>query len=247
MPPQRAQTNFNESEWADPERAGYYRDTADHYIVDRQMHLFILQSFYRFYLAGREQVHLLDLGCGDGVLTQALLAVDPTIQATLLDGAKDMIKAAQVRLEDHPGMTFIHQQFDEFTAERSTQERYDLVVSSFAIHHLYLDEKVALFRAILRQLKPGGAFLNIDTVLSDSPIFETWYRELWQEWISQRQERLQLDEDYTGIPEEARMNPDNKLSTLSSQLEALKSVGFVDVGRHYQNGVFAIFGGRKST
>ena len=238
-------TNFQQSEWADTERAEFYRDTADHYLVDRHMHLLLLQSFYRFYFAERHDVHLLDLGCGDGILTQALLEVNPQIKATLLDGAEDMVAAAQARLGNQSGTTFVHQRFDEFMAEQTIHERYDLVVSSFAIHHLYLDEKVSLFRAILRQLKAGGAFFNIDTVLSNEPVFESWYRTLWQDWIAERQERLQLDEDYRGIPEEARANPDNKLSTLSSQIEALKSVGFEDVGSHYQNGLFAIFSGRK--
>lgn len=238
-------SRFSDSEWADPQRSGYYRDTADHYIVDRSMQLFMLQSFFRHTTAEQEDIHVLDLGCGDGILTRALLDVNSRIQVTLIDGAIDMLGAARTRLAGYDHLTFVHQSFDDFSTDTQTAARYHFVVSAFAIHHLYLDEKIRLFRSLYRQLKPDGSFMNIDTVMPELEAHESWYRQFWKEWIIERQSRLSLEDDFSSIPEEAKLNPDNKLSTLNSQLAGLTSIGFTDVGCHYQNGVFAIYSGRK--
>ena len=54
----------------------------------------ILKSFYRHFLAGKQQYRVLDLGCGDGILIDELLSIDASISATLVDGSADMLKKA---------------------------------------------------------------------------------------------------------------------------------------------------------
>jgi SAM-dependent methyltransferase len=45
---------------------------------------------------------------------------------------------------------------------------YDLVFSSIAVHHLQDNEKEQLVHEVRRIIKPGGAFLLIDTFLQES-------------------------------------------------------------------------------
>jgi len=124
--------------------------------------------------------------------------------------------------------------------------RYDLVVSSLAIHHLTTEEKEGLFRAIYSRLVQGGYFLNIDLVLGPSEGLENWYMVLWKEWIDQKREVLRIEEDIFGdIIRRYKENDDNKPDILDIQIEALRKAGFVEVDCYYKYGIFSIFGGKK--
>lgn len=246
-----AQEYFDDTAWMESAYAAGYRQSADHFVLGRRMQLFILQSFYRQFLAERQPLDLLDLGCGDGELAANIADVAPHARLTLVDGSADMLAAAQERFRRRSGgdqdVQILQQTFAELITDPALLGQYDMVVSGFAIHHLYLAEKTALFQLIHRSLKPGGAFVNIDTVLpSTSPALMDWYYACWREWIEARQSQLGLAEDFSGVPDEARYKEENKLSTLSSQLEALKSIGFTDVGCHYQNSIFVVFSGMKA-
>ena len=237
---------FDDTNWMQAEYAGGYRQHADNFILGRRMQHFIMQSFYRYFLAERAPFHLLDLGCGDGELAAQIKAVAPDAHLTLVDGSANMLDAARKRFADEPDVTFKQATFAELIADSTGLQQYDMIVSGFAIHHLYLPEKVALFKTIYKHVKPGGAFINIDTVLpSDNEALVNWYYKCWEEWIVARQQQLGLSEDYRDVPEDARYKPENKLSTLDVQLESLKSVGFTDVGCHYQNSIFVVFSGVK--
>lgn len=237
---------FDDTAWMESEYAGEYRDNADHFVLGRRMQLFIMQSFYRHFLSDRHPFALLDLGCGDGELAANLLAIAPQARLTLADGSADMLDAARQRFHDQPNVVLIQATFAELIANPDRLDRYDMVVSGFAIHHLHLPEKIALFQMIYNHLKPGGVFLNIDTVFpSEDEALIDWYYAYWQEWIVARQQRLNVSEDHSTVPTEARYKEENKLSTLSSQLEGLKSIGFDQVANHYQNSIFVVFSGRR--
>lgn len=79
---------FDRTPWADKEFARKYLEAADVQIVERRRLLVILKSFYKHFFGGKKQSRVLDLGCGDGVLTAALLEVDGSISATLVDGRR---------------------------------------------------------------------------------------------------------------------------------------------------------------
>ena len=238
-------SEFEETFWAKAEYTAGYRDHAEHFIIDRQAHLFILTSFFQQFIGPGKGARVLDLGCGDGILTAQLLAVDQTVQATALDGSGDMLAAAQRRLARFQKTRYLQRSFEDLIRNPATLKHYHLVMSAFAIHHLNLANKAALFQVIFDHLLPGGYFLNIDTVLPHEAAYTDWYFTLYREWIDARERRLKLPRSFNHIPDEARYNPDNKLSTLAAQLDSMKSIGFADVECHYKYGIFAIFSGRK--
>jgi hypothetical protein len=61
-----------------------------------------------------------------------------------------------------------------------------VVFSSFALHHLSREEKVAVARAARALAKPGGWFLNADIVAADSPDLEARIQALRVEGIVRR-------------------------------------------------------------
>jgi tRNA (cmo5U34)-methyltransferase len=239
-------TEFNKSEWAKAEFAREYRDNADVYVMERRRLLDILKSFYRHFLNDKNNRHILDIGCGDGIITHEILQVDGSISAKLLDGSEDMLNNAKERLKGHENITYIHASFQEVLGKDILDQGFNFIVSSLAIHHLTMEEKIALFKKIYACLYPEGYFVNIDVVLSPTERLDQWYLSMWKEWIDEKKTSLGIEGDYyNDIVRRYKDNRDNKPDTLDDQLKALKVIGFRDVDCFYKYGIFVMYGGRK--
>ncbi len=132
---------FNQSAWAQDNFSKNFLEKADIYIQERRKMISSMSSLFSFYFKERRDIHILDLGCGDGVLTEELLSKDETIIATLIDGSLTMLQKSKERLMLYPGMHFIHASFQELLTGTISLGHFDLCVSSFAIHHLEMKEK----------------------------------------------------------------------------------------------------------
>lgn len=239
-------TEFEKSNWAKPEFSQGYRDNADVFIVERRRMLAILQSFYTHFVKDGAPKNMLDLGCGDGIVTSVIAQVDNSISATLVDGSKDMLKKAGERLSDLRGARYICASFQDVFREDSVGVAYDFIASSLAIHHLTLEEKKSLFRYAHDHLKCGGHFVNIDVVLAPSGPLEQWYLSLWKDWIAERTWDLGIaGGTFKGIIRQYKDAEENKPDTLKVQLDALRMIGFKDVDCYYQYGIFTMYGGRR--
>lgn len=238
-------SDFDASSWAASGGASEYLDVADTCVPERATLLGILSSCYRWFLAHGRASTILDLGCGDGVLAEVLCSMGVPVRVIEIDGSQEMLDASRRRLARFESVEYHHKTFQEIISGGLEWTSVDLVASSLAIHHLEPPEKQALYARIHDSLNEGGFFINIDVVLPRSGCYEAWYYDLWREWISRRQQRSRLQHDYTGIPEEARTNPENKFQTLDSQMAMLRDVGFRDVECFYRYGLFGLFGGRK--
>jgi len=237
---------FNQSAWAQETFSKDFLEKADIYIQERRKMIRSMSSLFSYYFKEKSNIHTLDLGCGDGVLTEALISKNGTIIATLVDGSLTMLQKARERLTSYSGMHFIHASFQELLTGTIPLDHFDLCVSSFAIHHLEMREKTNLFRYICGHLNAGGHFVNIDVVLSPSQGLEEWYFSIWREWMQYMQEQLNVKDE---LPEDIiKRYKDplsmNKPDTLEDQLEALRETGFRDVDCYYKNGIFSVFGGK---
>ena len=236
-------TDFDKTLWVNSEYLHGYLEQADEIIPERRYLFHIVCSFLRHFVRGKLP-RICDLGCGDGALARRILNALPVASLTLVDGAPAMLTAARSRLGDLPQLRFVQSAFDAIIDGRTTLGPFESIVSSFAIHHLTQPERAALFFRLKEQLAPGGWFLNVDTVLPDEAVFTDWQYELWHEWIIETEKHRPRSDSLRDIPEEARRNPDNKLTRLASQLNALRRAGFEDVDCLYRNGIFVVYGGR---
>lgn len=98
-------------------------------------------------LAPQPGEHILDLGCGDGTLTQAL--VDAGGIVTAVDASADMVAAAKARgldaaVADGEKLSFVNV--------------FDAVFSNAALH--WMLDGAAVAEGVFRALKPGGRFVG---------------------------------------------------------------------------------------
>jgi tRNA (cmo5U34)-methyltransferase len=239
-------TEFEKSRWAEADFSRNYVDSADICIVERKRSHSILRSFYRHHFMDKGRTDVLDLGCGDGILTDELMQIDNTMSATLVDGSEEMLKKAAERLKGRENIHFIKASFQEITEGAILQQNFDFIVSSLAIHHLDMKGKRDLFCWIIAGLNDGGHFLNIDVLRAPNDDLDKWYMALWQEWITEKKALAGITGDiYDDTMRRYKDNKDNKPDTLETQLDALKEIGFRDVDCYYKYGIFTIYGGRK--
>ena len=239
-------TKFDKSNWAKPEFSRGYRENADVIILERRRMLDVLRSFYDHFVKDGASKKILDLGCGDGIVTSVLAQADPEIRPTLVDGSRDMLAKARERLNGRRSARYVHATFQDMLAGNVLRGPFDFIASSLAIHHLTREEKAALYKKVHGLLKQGGHFVNIDVVLAPSSRLEQWYLALWRDWIDEQRWNLSMAPDAVGdIIGNYKKAEENRPDTLQDQLDALRNIGFNDVDCYYQLGIFTMFGGKK--
>lgn len=97
-------------------------------------------------LEGTEAI--LDLGCGDGVLTKKLADLAPEGKTLGIDASKGMIATAK-ELEGH-NLLFAYQDINDM----AFSNRFDLIFSNAALH--WVKDHYKLLKNCFTALKPGG-------------------------------------------------------------------------------------------
>ncbi|MPY98690.1 MAG: methyltransferase domain-containing protein [Actinophytocola sp.] len=103
---------------------------------------------------------VVDVGCGTGNLSLALLAAQPKARVTGLDpDGHSLRRAARKARRRGVSLTLVQGYADRIPAEDAS---LDHVVSSLALHHVDDDGRVAFARDALRALRPGGTVTILD-------------------------------------------------------------------------------------
>jgi ubiquinone/menaquinone biosynthesis C-methylase UbiE len=110
---------------------------------------------------------VLDLGTGDGNVLALVLAERPGAGGVGLDFQDEMLDRARERFREIDTVEIRRHDLDDSLP--ADLDRFDLVVSSFAIHHLVPDRQRALYGEIFEVLRPGGVFANVEHVASSTP------------------------------------------------------------------------------
>ena len=147
---------------------------------------------------------ILDLGAGTGLELIHVFELFPNVEVTVIDITENMLEELKKRSFASHVYTICG---DFFEVEFG--ENYGAVISTSALHHFKLDEKVKLYQKVYDCLKENGQFINCDKIA-----------------LSQEIEDGQLYELEHNI--ENHRHIDTPL-TVEHELEVLKRVGFEDI------------------
>ena len=233
--------------WDDKDFVDFYTNSANFIVLERQRSIRILLEIIAFHFPSLSDLHILDLGCGEGIITKYIYDKSPDNHFYLVDASEEMLNKAKANL-GNSNISFCHLTFEDYSASQSEDRKYDLVISANAIHHLDFTQKTALFTKIYKELKPGGLFLNIDAVRPSSAHSEEIQFELWRNWMNETLEKNGKESEvgkYDEIPSVYQNNLEDRPSDLWDQLQTLSKCGFRDVDCYYKYSIFAVFGGTK--
>src|SRR5882762_9435397 len=138
--------------WDDKDFVDFYTNSANFIVLVRQRSIRILLEIVAFHFPSLSGLHILDLGCGEGIITKYIYDKSPDNDFYLLDASEEMLRKAKANLSS--GMSFRHRTFEEYYTSQSEDWKNDLIFSSNAIHHLDLTQKTALYTQIYKELKP---------------------------------------------------------------------------------------------
>ena len=111
----------------------------------------------------RDARRVLDLGTGDGRLLALLQDGRPELRGVGLDFSELMLGAARERFAGDERVELVEH---DLAAPLPALGRFDVVVSSMAIHHLEHERKRSLYGEVFELLEPGGVFANFEHVAS---------------------------------------------------------------------------------
>jgi tRNA (cmo5U34)-methyltransferase len=116
-------------------------------------------SLVGFYLPEDFQPRtILELGSGTGNLTRLLATRWPETPITTVDISAEMLQRTRSNLPSAQ-LTLLESSFESLEL---LDGQYDLIASSFAIHHLPDAEKIRLVGKMSRWLRPGGYLMWAD-------------------------------------------------------------------------------------
>jgi SAM-dependent methyltransferase len=166
---------------------------------------------------------ILDLGCGNGHLLALLLAHCDNASGIGLDFSPTMLKEAERRFVGEPRVKLVMHDLD---ASLPDLGKFDVIASSFAIHHCIDERKRGIYLEAWDFLEPGGVFCNLEHVASPNARVHQRFLEAMN---------VSLEED----------DPSNKLLDVEIQLRWLREIGYNDVDCYWKWRELALLVGRK--
>jgi tRNA (cmo5U34)-methyltransferase len=178
---------------------------------------------------------MVDLGCGTGTISKAVKDRFPDVNITCVDIAGNMLEIAKNKLGGD--VTSIQADFNSF----EFPDKYDVVVSSLALHHLESDsDKLGFYKKIFSALNNNGIFINIDVVLGSDDSIQVFYMKKWKEFMSES-----VSEDEINNKWLVNYYAEDRPAKMISHLDMLRSCGFSSVDVVYKHFNFAVYSGRR--
>jgi tRNA (cmo5U34)-methyltransferase len=196
---------------------------------------------------------VVELGCGEGHLSAALLDCFPSASVLALDGSEEMRQRAAQRLtvfEDRASVAAFELGQSDWLG---LVDGADAVVSSLALHHLDGRGKERLFAELARRLVPNGTLLVADLVQPQRAEALALFAESWDGNARRQSLEVSGGSDLFDLFVSSEWNyyrwpdPVDRPSPLYQQLRMMDRAGFAVVDCFWMDSGHAIYGGYKTT
>jgi tRNA (cmo5U34)-methyltransferase len=236
-------------DWTE-ETSSHFIDYGDYFVPEREAQIAMICELVPPVEDGGT---IVELCCGAGLLTRALLERFTTAKVQAFDGSETMLAETRRRAGDLDGRLETHPFDIHDGAWRGFSEPPRAVVSSLAVHHLDGPGKQALFADMLRALRPGGALILADLIAPQTELGVALAARAWDD--EARRRSLEIDghlkafetfqSDGWNFYSDPEPDPIDKPSPLFDQLTWLAEAGFEAVDVHWMKAGHALYGGRK--
>src|SRR6202011_278639 len=102
--------------WDDKDFVEFYTDSANFIVLERQRSVRILLEIVAFHFPSLSGLHILDLGCGEGIITKYIYDKSPDNNFYLLDASEEMLNKARGNLtSSKSNISFSHRTFEDYS------------------------------------------------------------------------------------------------------------------------------------
>ena len=147
--------------------------------------------------ASHQALRVLDIGCGDAKQLSVQLSSLNVASYTGYDLSEDAVSLAKQNMsKTGADLIFRIGKMEELIKEETTT--YNVIYSSFAIHHLQEEAKKIFLKDCFKVLEKGGLFILIDVKRASGQTREA-YNDSYVEWINRDWSLLTGDEKKTVV------------------------------------------------
>lgn len=152
------------------EEAKVYRKEALQVNFDAQeLFLQLLKILNIIFSNKEENINILDIGAGNGMLTELVFKEYPNAHFTMLDFSKEMLSSADSYFKENNVNFKVDYVVRDFIKDDFPNQKYDLVLSSYALHHIRKVEDLGnVYQKIANCLNDNGWFLCVDLFLGNT-------------------------------------------------------------------------------
>ena len=175
----------------------YQKILSNNYMEHREIYDILHKFLHKYF---QKPFSLLELGCGDASFTVKALANTNVAAYQGIDLSESALLIAQANMASTPyTKTFLQGDISERVSQLLEIQRnsFDAILTSFAFHHLSLEEKDVAIGKIFSLLNPGGTFIIIDMIRMEQESQQEYIqrylesvRQNWQNLTTQEVEMV---------------------------------------------------------
>lgn len=178
---------------------------------------------------GARAFSMLDLGCGDASVLAPILMRVPPARYKGVDLSDRALELARANLQALPcPVELAH---GDMLSALADGARYDLVHSSFVLHHLATADKAEFLRRAAHALAPDGVLLLVDTLREEDETREEYLRR-YLGWIEKDWAGITLTERAAIFEHISTSDWPEPLSVLDAQARAAGLKRLPGDGKH---------------
>ena len=136
----------------------------------------VLNTVYNEIRSGQGKT-VLDIGFGTGILSKRLY--DEGVEIFGVDFSAEMVNTAKEKM---PNARLYQFDFTKWLPKEREGQRFDFIVTTYAIHHLTEEEKISFIKLLKTKINTNGKILIGDVAFETKKDMELCMEQAGDEW-----------------------------------------------------------------
>jgi len=172
---------------------------------------------------GDREYRVLDLGCGNGILSELVFTKLPRARVVGFDLTENMLRAYRKKLARFADRFSL--QSGDFRVD-PIGDGYDIILAGLTLHHLTWQERRTFYQNIHSSLKSVGKFIARDIIIDEDPHVTEDHYSLWKKFMETQGE----DPEFWYVKHLEKDHP----MTLTDHFSWLKEADFTKTACHWR-------------